>query len=1315
MDDRDSDSGSELPLVGHRHEKDRERTKGASSVAKGKRRALDDDRDPAQARSKGSHSSKGASRPRASSDTEGRPNKSHSRTGPTSHRPHAGPSHRPSTTHSKSKSHLSSKNPSTSRPPTFHSDDDSSSSSFTSSTSPRRARASSAPAASPRHAHTTAAGASKYKSSKQKKKKRKKDVAGEPGRVARPGDIHVQRRGANGDDSLDAQLLGMGRLAGGTPIDLTRDGSSSQSSSTSSSSSSEEDEQVEVALADKLVGSDDKFENLLRRSVAPNNLNKKKKNSKARPPPSKKAAVTANRQDDHQPHRPKSKTAPRRQAIQIELNADRTIFEYVEPNVVESRAAAADRENVDPRKDPSRLKPSEDHERWAAFSKFSADFQLDRLPPDVSLSPTSFVSTGHLATLLCPPPPLPSSPTSPPPSPPLHQSRSFNIPLSSSMSFEDLETALPQICDAIFASAEQVLLSDDDPPSPSPTTDALQFLGTYTSELASTWEPDLARRFAGTLAAQLDRLASRLDALDDDDDAQKFRLHRITIAWYELELAVRVVQRPNLVRDADASARRCDDRVKSLVDRLVKHGPRHSMYSLKEAVLELDDESEDRVVDDPSVDAWLGLVGLALRPPELDSWAFSEADFWSVLVSSTDASSKALKRSWPTTGEVTAYTAVLVCAVSQFSPTTGRTTIEGPRLHAYWPAFYRALEPLSPAVLSNDAGLSNSALARRDRYLWTLFVRTLVLVDRWSWTPDTKLLSELFDILKARHLANPSIETTPSFPPFLDSLALPNPTVQTFDPQSDTTFSLFLKLLVRLCATLPDSKARKKILVHFSPMTKGQWGRDTPEVQRGESVLVNHYSLLVTLASLAPTTAPSRLEQARRLVAFDQVDKSARISCIRTIALFANVFSRNEMNVDPVVEWLASAAKVLQDEFVELDDERRRKHGERQIKGELYHRTLLLTLVLRTVRKILEWKKEPNAPSRYPYLGLLNPAWTTDLLESSVALDPVVGREILDCLDAFFDVRTAALPARHQPALELGVSQDEFGSFDVDFDDPALNELLGVDLQAVEAEKAELQAQDRAFAETIQARIEPELFRLVGKIYAAERGPNMGDPSEYAGAVVESWTKGLAIIIDHDLSDWSPFFRYGEKSWRRITSDPIGRREVGLLLAVQVLQHDILLFSLYQDDFLEIWVASLAARRLSVQHVLLSLLLRIFTLPDFLADIADSPFEKDGDSGDILRGSFAAHRVEMFHILFRNAGRTLGGAQTDLSKQSVTNLLRAIFSAMKDNLSLDTNQDTRAPYAAFVARAIEGVDACGPSVTGTMMPDLQWLQRESQP
>lgn len=86
----------------------------------------------------------------------------------------------------------------------------------------------------------------------------------------------------------------------------------------------------------------------------------------------------------------------------------------------------------------------------------------------------------------------------------------------------------------------------------------------------------------------------------------------------------------------------------------------------------------------------------------------------------------------------------------------------------------------------------------------------------------------------------------------------------------------------------------------------------------------------------------------------------------------------------------------------------------------------------------------------------------------------MIGSEVVKTIGSFLDARRRALPhfAVQEPA---GESQDDFGMFDIDFEDPALDALLGVERDGPsEAPQDQLKAKEQAFAQVRSHTLTPE-------------------------------------------------------------------------------------------------------------------------------------------------------------------------------------------------------------------------------------------------
>lgn len=613
--------------------------------------------------------------------------------------------------------------------------------------------------------------------------------------------------------------------------------------------------------------------------------------------------------------------------------------------------------------DVDRTSVKDDSERWATFGKFSHDFEISRLPVGIQFSDSAIVKTGQLFDLLS----HRTTPSLP------RACIPFGVALRGSMSAEDLEAVLPLLCDSIFDETS----SSGAEGLEGASGEALRFLGAFVSHL-STSEPPSGPRFNSSITSQLDRLDLRLDSfVPAHPSAPSYARRRIVVSWNLVDIAAR------LAATDPSQADRLRRLISSLVAKLVKHGPEHTTKRLK--IFMADVLPDDLTIRDVSVEGWLAVTSLALNS-DCSGGAFGVEDFWQIVLEELDKALPPAARRSLVASEVISYTTMMLCGISQFSPSGISTS--APRLHAHWPILMRALEPIQPSALSKaDHSVSNTALARRDRYLWTLFARCLVLVDQWGWKVDVRgeLIPKLFDLVNARRLADLTIESSSDFPLFLQQLDRLGST--RLDQQTDTAFIIFLKLVVRaaddIVAASEADKRRQltRLFLRLSPMSSGPWTSTSLELTKSHSILVNHYSLIMSFAVLSPASASQRLAQARRLIVFADVEEPARRTCIRGILYFAFIFLHHGLSLDPVVDWLSSIATHLRTEYVELEKQRKwDRRGEKKDSAKrrgggdpLWHRAVLLTMVLRSVQLMLRWKKNVDAPSTFPDASLLNP------------------------------------------------------------------------------------------------------------------------------------------------------------------------------------------------------------------------------------------------------------------------------------------------------------------------------------------------------
>ncbi|GAA5849929.1 hypothetical protein JCM5353_000681 [Sporobolomyces roseus] len=1066
----------------------------------------------------------------------------------------------------------------------------------------------------------------------------------------------------------------------------------------------------------------------------------------------KRSGGTKERDDRTKSAQPGISKRPSRPVKAISLDTDRSIFVFAGMRDEREEPQDDDVVIVDPpRLPPARIADSstssiatttqipfkeEDSEIWASFGKFTPDFDIRRLPSGIQFASTdSFIGNGHLYSLLHP---SAASPLS---------CDVYGLTFDSNATPETIESQLPTLVDAIFDSiataASSALTSDSDPSREA--SRALRFLGSFISSRLSSTSSDIKHRFGSALASQLDHLELRLDNIDTNSSfKQSLSKIRIILGWYAVDLTARL----GTISAVGGDSRRLARLATHLVRRLVKYGVDRTLQTLKK-VMESGQSGELRITDE-TVEAWVGLVTLATRTEAQGDATFDQGDLWTTVTEETfNALPEKARNGGPITGEVISLTTMLLCAISQFSPSGISTST--PRLHAHWPAMLRTLDSIKPTTLAApDHNVSSTAIARRDRYLWTLFARCLVLVERWGWKVDVKddLLAKLFDLVAARRLSNFSTEPVGDFPSFLVDLAKFGKI--SFEAETDTAFAIFLKLVKSAVNNLPsstDADKRKRstqltrLSVRLAPMTTA-WTQQSPELTKSDSILINHYSLLLTLAVLHPAQASQKVEQASKLANFSETAEDARKTTIRAIRYYALAFRHFDIPTQPLLEWLAKIVQQLKTEYIDVEKQRKNpdswmKRGERADKSkedQLWPRALLITMTLRLVQDVLRWKRPGTKESSYPDPALLNSAWTSQLLQSPLALDPMIGREILKTVECFLNLRQTALsstaspaqsaPAQSDPAQQD--SQDDYGMDEFDFEDPALNALLGVEGAEVPipddssvVDKAARDS-DKVLAEVIKSSLAPAFFHLVSNIYgnSVGSGPTVGDRASYAENVVECWTRCIAILVSHGLDTWVSYLRYGNYSFQRI-GDPLGRLDISLFLAIRILQNDPSIYSSCTEEILSIWFSTIVSSKLTAQHVFTEVILNTPTLSPLFASVP-ARYSRSIGRYEVDQLELLDTRLDILKVVFSNAAQMANFqssasapfAKPPISKTLIMRFLRDMLGAMRSNLNSIRDEMAKRSYAKVIKEVLQALTAArgGSTFNDTNLPDIGTLR-----
>ena len=557
---------------------------------------------------------------------------------------------------------------------------------------------------------------------------------------------------------------------------------------------------------------------------------------------------------------------------------------------------------------------------WAAYESFSLDFDIRPLPAGLTFPPESDIRQGRLEDFLGLlrtsvdqlPLPLPVA---------IHV---FEIQLDPAMALGEFQQVFAILADRLYDCTDAEGLS---------AAAAAIDIKRETTVLEDAWE---TTRFTCAFATArqteaefeealftpifdtLDHLLERLEPLSTPTTATGeaklfFHLH-----WFALELLVRL----SLVSAALASQVK-DSLLKVaevLVRRLLEYGFNRTIKSVKTAATNV---ADDGCVGDYTAELWVGLIHVFGQLAAVPGALPLEATLSSLITAASESTTL------PTQGllaaERTWYLVQGLSAISQF--TAAGRVYPLCSLPAQWPLVTQAVSAVkleSDPVADRLA--SSTALAKRDKYVWTVLGRCHLLASRWGWRFDVhdKLLGLLSQkVFKSRGFVKLHSDPTSDFPLFLreSDQAL----VEAIDPEGDSAFDVFLKLLHlavrdfgRTAADggVPAKQAERavsRLLAISAPVGRTPFTRKTPPTLRELSTLINRYSFTMVAVFLSPSAdnAAHSLRLSQSFLEFDAADFKSRKVCVRAAMYLAVLYRHFALDLGPVADWLGQMAESL--------------------------------------------------------------------------------------------------------------------------------------------------------------------------------------------------------------------------------------------------------------------------------------------------------------------------------------------------------------------------------------------------------------------
>ncbi|KAH9074937.1 Mus7/MMS22 family-domain-containing protein [Lactarius deliciosus] len=660
--------------------------------------------------------------------------------------------------------------------------------------------------------------------------------------------------------------------------------------------------------------------------------------------------------------------------------------------------------------------------------------------------------------------------------PPLHPPPRFEVDghaLSSISTALDYTVFLPYACDS-FA---KVL---DDPQSMSHdafvrwNTDmhAVCSLVSWISSCAEGNDTHLIRtaslEYTGSLIARIDTALG-----DSEEQATSLSPSMLCLQWFAIEL---------LVRTCWSAMSSDEDLTTAVSARLVGFATRLLRIGVQAALAPVIDNGE--FLDDFSLhpcaaELWICLIHLgavhgttAAAPGQgrLPSMV-------DILQRSLAASESSAQGSLYASEEIWA-TLFGLCALSQFSAHGVSTSTS--RLSTSWEIVLLALDRIrlvaDPQV---DGSLSARNLRRRDAYVRLVVSRCFLLHQRWHWRLDDDASAAVFrrlvEIFKSRRFADLRGEIA-GFPAFAQEN---DPHLLAQHASTDSAFAIFLKLIYASAQQMRPPAMReeeylgriKKLLSLITPVgsVQAQPARSALDDAR-LSMLYNRFGALALAMRVHPSAenAQYRISLARRYVDVARAPAPTRAVCIRAATLLALQALDMALPVAPALEWSAEIARVLLAEF-------RAAAGVGRMERVQCVQLLLYglgDLSRAATSPPAGTDKDPSTALEVLHKGCL----FLVLSEAELCEIPTVQTLLQGVLDSHLNYALSLQEDRDreqplQPANQEE-SQDEYGQFDLNWDDPRV--LAALDSTA--EPKPPLQYTYQSIVEHIKNAVTPTIF-----------------------------------------------------------------------------------------------------------------------------------------------------------------------------------------------------------------------------------------------
>lgn len=581
--------------------------------------------------------------------------------------------------------------------------------------------------------------------------------------------------------------------------------------------------------------------------------------------------------------------------------------------------------------------PHTQAEGWARMSRSSLDFNMKPLPSYSRFSANTDIAQGYFYNLVNASQPITIIPF-----------YGFNLKLAPEMGHAEVTSVSSQIFELAYNELSSVDFVHK-------FREALMFINMYATSLLNTASGDDIDAFVISILTQIDELNNKINNAPQDIHVNDDLM--LEINYFSVEFLFRMGE--NQVLEAAFI---------KLIEQLMDIGlfTARSISQLKES-----DKLKD--LDDRTLELWVVCITMSTKMKDNGNiWTYFNPAFNKIL--------KQSKHHPIIESEVIWYTIFSVSMMSQLS-ITGLNASSSSRASENWNMIHSAIDRVK-INFESDSSSSVRAITHRDRYIRTIFSRCFILSNSFYWALDidTNISIKLFDILNKRKLKDLLIENIHDFPSFVREY---NDSLNTKLDKSDTSFHILLKMIMKSVINIRQNeqlsiKHVNRFISRVSPTRSVAQSSKSVQASNGElSILINHYSLVIVLLHVQPTSAKPRLIQAKSLCNFQQVDWGSRKVIVRAMMYILIIYRHHKLDIEGVVTWFAECIHILLSELHNLDKTLTSVDGNDNYRRNVVVRNkkevvVTLQMILRSIQHVIVTPSLDKSVTAYPDVKLLH-------------------------------------------------------------------------------------------------------------------------------------------------------------------------------------------------------------------------------------------------------------------------------------------------------------------------------------------------------